>query len=149
MSRYFYTGDIHIENGGTFYSLENWKYDFVDFVRCQPCSDAGGPENEWRIEVGTVNIPDADSEHFAQARSCIGMSREDFEAYTKAQQRHIMFDACLCYGLYDVTSIRRIRIGKKPESHPRYWDEREPDDIYRGNSSLMRIVRKVVRGEYA
>lgn len=149
MSRYFYIGDVNIEHGGTFYSFENWKYDFVDFVRCQPCNDAGGPENEWWIEVGTVNLPDADSAHFGQALGCSGCSESDYRILTRSQRRHFLFSACLSYGLYDVTSTRRIRIGKEPESHPRYWDEREPDDIYRGNASLMRIVRKVVRGEYA
>lgn len=51
-----YSGDVNIEHGGMFYNLATWEDGYVECWRCQPCSDAGGPDNMYWIEHLSVSV---------------------------------------------------------------------------------------------
>ena len=51
-----YCGDVNIKEGGYFFRVhQQWEY--ADIVNVVPCSDAGGPNNMFWIETGTISIP--------------------------------------------------------------------------------------------
>lgn len=141
-----YSGDISIENGGTFYDLSNWhSMGYATALRVVPCSDAGGPDNEFWLEELTVNRQYDDK--VRSAIDTIGMRFDHYENKSKAQQAHILFDACLSYGFYDQLVSKRIRIGKAEVRTRCGWDhDIKPDEILRGNVSLDRYVRKCLNG---
>lgn len=52
-----YTGDINIEHGGLFYSLENFKFGYVDCVEVTEDYDCGdGADTFIRIDQGSVRF---------------------------------------------------------------------------------------------
>lgn len=60
--RWFYSGDADIENGGFFYDLSNFDdLGYAQAVRVTPCSDAGGPDNVFWVEMLSVNTGDKDA----------------------------------------------------------------------------------------
>lgn len=140
--RIHYSGDVNIEHGGFFYSFEGWQYDYADFVRCTPCSEADGPDNCFWIERGTINIPKRDSERFTQALGCIGITSEEWADMKPARQRHTLIDACLAYGFYDLDRTDNVQVGRTTN-----WGRSNapwnPDTVLRANSSLTRFVRNI------
>lgn len=59
--RIFYSGDRNIENGGYFYNLSTWQWDYVEAVRVTPCPDMDGPDNLFYVEKLTLNIRKGDA----------------------------------------------------------------------------------------
>ena len=55
MTKWNYNGDMGLEYGG-FYWREDGADDYVLAVRVTPCSDAGGPDNLFHIESGSIYI---------------------------------------------------------------------------------------------
>ena len=143
MARWFYTGDVNIENGGYFYRLDGFENGYSDVVRVTPCSDGGGPSHMWWIEALTVNGID-DVTRIKDGLNCIGADLDD---YTKAQQRHVIVDALLAYGYSDPancwpqSSSETVEIGKQCQ-----FDSPSelvvPTVKLRGGSSLERYVRR-------
>ena len=141
-SRWKYSGDVSLRNGGYFYDTSNIQYHYVDVVRVQPCSDAGGPDNEWWIESLTVNLPETDEALRIILRTC-GWASEDVNSKPKDVREGMIIDACISHGQYDQNSSTVYRIGPK-ESVPAYtWDGHNENDVvqFRANASLRRRVK--------
>src|ERR1700685_3511801 len=66
--RWHYMGDINLEYGGYFWR-EDGADDYVLCVRVTPCSDAGGPNNLFWIEQGSIYM---DATKRQQCLSVIG-----------------------------------------------------------------------------
>jgi hypothetical protein len=144
MRKFFYSGDAHVEHGGCWYALDTWKWNYVDCVVVTPCSDAGGPSNCWWIETLTVNIPEDAAKVHDAMHSC-GWLPQNLDKLSPAEMRHAIFDACKNYGLYDKVSGHMVRIGGPDQFYKGREGEFNPDKVLRGNSSLDRYVRSVVR----
>jgi hypothetical protein len=170
-ARKFYSGDLNIEHGGFFYTLDNFDRGYVDAVRVTPCSDAGGPDNVFWIECLSVLIPEqtppkplpgltqeqTDAHHelhgtkpemgkFEYAMAGIGYDSEDmwdqWRKFTAAQRRHILVYACESYGLYDLHESETVQVGAV-QDEPQNLDGARytPDKVLRANASLYNYAR--------
>ena len=141
--RWHYIGDVNLEHGGVFIQEGDYP-DYCNAVRVTPCSDAGGPENWYRIESGTVYMGDA--QHMVSALECCDESA-DAPQWRKGY-------AMMCYMAMDVGRVTNsgcyagpdtiVQIGAKRGDYDswRWDDEREPDYVLRGNTSLRRYVKR-------
>lgn len=170
--RWFYSGDISIEHGGVFYNLGPFEDGYVDAVRLQPCSDAGGPDNVFWIEHLTVIIHDGwkhafwgpgdtaaarrahralhdmpDAERTESALTCCGWDDQiaEWDKLTLAQRKHVITDACISYGHYDQTESEMVSLGK-PEFTKNREGEWKPATILRANTNLRKYVRAKCEG---
>lgn len=145
-----YSGDVNIEHGGYFYNLDNWQYDYVEMVRCVPCSDGGGPDNQFWVEDLTVNLPhgvtklETDAARVKMILDC-GMDMDEYAGCTERVQRHWLVDACLQYGKYDTNTTFEVQVGKEIDPS---WSGREfvalqgsDLNVLRSNASLRNWVR--------
>jgi len=135
-----YFGDIDIQNGGYFFNTSNARYGYVDAYRVTPCSDAGGPDNEFWVEALTVTLPD-DAAGIKRVLDGSGWLPDDLPK-AKAARLAMLTDACIAYGEYDVGTSEHVRIGKQ-EKCPSMWEASEPHKILRAGSSLRNYVRNV------
>lgn len=140
MARLIYSGDLNIEHGGMFYSLQTWKNDYVNVLRVVPCSDAGGPDNCFWIEHLTVTIQN-DATKRQSALDVIGVDAEAFKKMKPAARRHALIEAHVSYGYYDTEQSTIVRIGK-PDTFYSGRDTFEPAEVLRGNTSLERYARE-------
>jgi hypothetical protein len=142
-----YFGDVNIECGGYFYDMSNWKWGYVEAWRVVPCSDAGGPDNEFWIESLTVNIPKAKDAWAALAK----VSNEDVDLYRTSSPRmrkHVLVNALICYGSYDMGKSTRIRIGKK-QSLPGWscgWGDGDLHKLH-GRTTLANYIKRVLSAD--
>lgn len=136
MPRLFYSGDVNIENGGYFYSLKNWQFGYVDAVRVTPCSDANAADNCYWVDMVTINL--REGVELERALLCIGQSIADLPK--NACKRHIIIDACLAYGYYDVVPMV-VQIGSKQSE---YGEPIRVEKMLRGNVSLYRYARSLL-----
>ena len=156
MVRYKYCGDVNIEHGGYFYSIQknacNEEISWVDAVRVVPCSDAGAQDNCFWIEELTIIVHDVtDTSKIKNIISCCGWALDsggniidEHQGTVVAQlssraYRSAIVEACIGYGSYDINSTICVSIGK-PDGDCQ--DPVKPDLILRGNASLERYVRK-------
>lgn len=166
---WFYSGDVNIEHGGHFYNLDPFEDGWVDVVRLQPCSDAGGPDNCYWIEHLSVIIhePLADvfagvgttvsqrrahrelhqlpiAERIESALACIGYDSPemlaDWDKRTLAERRHIVVYAALSYGHYDQESSVMVSVGE-PEFTKNREGEWKPETVLRANTNLRKYMR--------
>jgi hypothetical protein len=138
-----YTGDVSIEHGGTFYHFDDFKYGYVNAWRVQPCSDAGGPDNEFWIEELTVIIDPHGSTQRRQCMACVGLTTAQLHEATRYQRRHMLFNAALSYGRYDQLRTTHIRIGKKAP-YDQGWDDTTTPVQLPHNTSLYRLMRRTI-----
>lgn len=136
-SRIFYSGDINIEYGGVFYTLENWQWGYVDAVRVTPCSDAGAADNCYWVEELTVNL--REGEALSNILRTCGWTVEDLPK--GARRRHCLIDAHIAYGAYDVQGSEVVQVGAKQSPHGKPI---EADRILRANASLRRYARSIL-----
>lgn len=131
--RWHYIGDVNLEHGGAFIQEGDWP-DYCNAVQVTPCSDAGGPNNWYWIESGTVYL--GNPEHVARALECCDESA-DAPQWRKG-------DAMLGYMGMDRDSCVIVQIGaKRGDCDSCQWDtDTECDYVLRGNSSLRRYVRR-------
>lgn len=128
--KWHYLGDIDIRHGG-FYWQESGYDDHVYCVRVTPCSDAGGPDNLWHIESGSIYIP----QDKPAPLDIIGVEPD------KATRFDIAY-AWFAYRGMDTDSQTFVRIGKQDEyAGPNGWNP-EPDVVLRGNAKLRNYVRR-------
>ena len=166
---WFYSGDINIEHGGVFYNLDPFEDGYVDAVRLQPCSAAGGPDNCYWIEHLSISIHDGwkhafygvgdtaaerrahrvlhdmpDAERTESAMQCIGYDSPemlaDWDKRTLAERKHIIVYACIIYGHYDTESNEMISIGKPEFTRNREGDWK-PAQVLRSTTNLRKYVR--------
>lgn len=146
-NKWHYSGEVSLENGGYFYDKSNIQYGYVDVVRVQPCSDAGGPDNEWWVEQLTVNLPETDKALGIILRVC-GWTVDEVSGKTKPEREAMVIDACIAYGAYDIDRSAVYRIGPKQDGKPFRWDGHNENSVtqFRGNASLRIQVKKVFMG---
>lgn len=131
--RWHYIGDMDLRYGGSFIREGDYP-DYCDAVDVTPCSDAGGPDNWYWIESGSVYL--GNPEHVARALECCDES-------PRASQWRKGY-AVLRYMGMDNDSRVIVQIGKtRGDCDSWQWnDETECDIILRGNTSLRRYVRR-------
>lgn len=142
--RWFKFGDADMTQGGGFYSLEEWKNGFVEIIRVTPCADAGGPSNQFWIELGSV-YTERSKEEIQRALCCCGLDdKEVWKQYTRAERRHLIVEAILAYYGMESPSRWTVQIGAKVDP---FWNDRggfDPinniDEVLRGNCSLEKYV---------
>lgn len=110
-ARKHYNGDINLEHGGYFYTLDNLKYDYADAWRVVPMSDAGGPDNQFWLEELTVNLP-TEPARINNVLGVCGYECDCDNLPSKRAKQIMLLEACVAYGSYDQTSSVAIRIGK-------------------------------------
>ena len=143
-AKWYYSGDINLEYGGLFYRLDNIKWGYADALRVTPCSDAGGQDNAYWIEELTVNLPD-DKRHPERREDILASCGIDTLPKGRAGL-HMLVDACVGYGSYDIEQSDVVQIGKAPDVVGTRCDIVRPTVILRGNASLRRYVRKRLAG---
>jgi hypothetical protein len=167
--RWYYSGDVNIEHGGMFMQLHEWANGFVNVVRVQPCSDAGGPDNMWWVESLSILLPDlnlhfpfwgagvtvderkatrvlhdVEDHPFEPALISCGWDTQldAWDKLTVHAKRCAMVEAAVGYGLYDQEWSEPVRIG---DDWP-FFDGNHADwpvgVQLRGNSSLRAYVKR-------
>lgn len=134
--RWHYMGDVNLCEGGAFIQ-EGDRPDYCNAVQVTPCSDAGGPDNWYWIESGTVYLGNA--QHVQSALKCCDTASD-------APQWEQGY-AVLLYAGIDCDSWqgrRIVQIGaKRGDCDSWQWDtDTQCDIVLRGNTSLRRYVRR-------
>lgn len=135
-AKWRYNGDINLECGGFFWR-EDGADDYVLCVRVQPCSDAGGPNNQFWIEQGSVYMPD-DAERRRHALTVCGYENE------ANPSRAMLVDAYMAYSGVEVDCMNGriiLQIGVKADELRHSWGGGEADIVIRGNAKLANYVR--------
>lgn len=129
-----YSGDISLEYGGFFWREDDAE-DYVRAVQVTPCSDAGGPDNLYCIEIGSVYLP-LDADERKRALDTIGASAE---TATRAE----LVEAFRAYhGIErDTYGEHVVRIGKAQETRRGGWAPK-PDKVLPANAGLQRYVER-------
>lgn len=132
--RWFYNGDVNIENGGWFYQ-ESGHPDHVYAVEViDSSSGLHMADNEFLISKGTIFIGDDIAVHKA-ALACCGHA--DGEKVT----RHELIYAMNAYrGIEDV-DYSYVRVGKVDKYSRYQLDDDKIDYQLRGNASLRKFVK--------
>ena len=139
MKRWHYIGDVNLEHGGAFIREGDWP-DYCDAVQVTPCSDAGGPDNWYWIESGTIYL--GNPQHVQSALECCDESAD-------APQWRIGYAVLSYMGMNEYQPGRTIvQIGaKRGDCDSWRWDDEiEPDIVLRSNVSLRRFVRREYLG---
>ena len=154
-----YSGDVCLEQGGFYYKTKDVANHYADAVRIVPCSDAGGPDNEFWIEALTIILPENEAD-----LSTVLCSQGDnwptmYVVSTKANKAHMLIQACEGYGKYDVLTTWNVRIGKpghmggvfaKAKIEWTSFIEQGVHDVdqFRAGTSLETIVRRFMAEEF-
>lgn len=150
-ARWNYTGDINLENGGLFWCEDGYA-DYVLAVRVTPVSDAGGPDNVFLVESGSIYLPEDKAPAALETCGYSLRNREIVDCTGAAfplasgAGRLLMVDAFCAYHGLDVDSSELLQLGRRDEfCRSGGWDP-NPDRILRGNTSLLRYVRREFLG---
>lgn len=137
MNEWNYNGDVNIRYGG-YYWKEDGADDYVLAVRITPCSDAGGPDNQFWIEQGSIWLGDTERQN--GALDCIGV------APSEATRRDYVDAALACHGIeWDPwNGEQTLQIGAKAGDASHGWRgfTDGPDIILRGNAKLRRFIER-------
>jgi hypothetical protein len=132
--RWKYSGDINLEYGGLFWR-EDGADDYVLAVQVTPCSEAGGPDNLYWVEVGSIYLPE-DEERRKRALDCIGAASD------KPKRAELVYAFLAYHGIEaDCDGRHVVQIGK-PEKARNDFGTVSVTDQLRGNASLKRFVRR-------
>lgn len=134
--KWHFNGDINLRYGGFFWR-EDGSDDYVLAVRVTPCSDAGGADNLFCIENGSIYMPLDPAKRHSALQVC---GYEDDPAPT----RSMLVDAFMAYGGVERATFNGeviVRIGKAETLTRDGWNP-EPDTVLRGNASLEKYVRE-------
>ncbi|AJD82981.1 hypothetical protein PJWF_00088 [Achromobacter phage JWF] len=131
-------GDVDMTQGGGFYDFEGWPH-YVSIIRVTPCSDAGGPDNQFWVERGTLFMERGPDE-LKRARECFGLDEEEFKKLTPASRRHAMAQAVLAYYGMECAERWTVQIGAKAEPCSTMFDPITPEETLRGNRSLEKYI---------
>lgn len=148
MTKWNYNGDINLEYGGFFWREDGAK-DYVLAVRVTPCSDAGGPDNLFHVETGSLYMPQ-DATKANAALSCCGYSLRTDGAVadgsgfwrTGRAARALLVDAWMAYHGMDLGREYVIRIGRADPDATGWCANETPDHVLRGGSSLRNFVKR-------
>ncbi len=138
MSKWNYRGDVNLCEGG-YYWREDDADDYVVAVEVIPCSAAGGPDNLFWINEGSIYI--------TPERAKNALEGYDI-AYADATRADIV-DAIMGHYGMESDGETTLRIGK-PEPDPDCWrfeqDKFEVDVVLRAGSSLANWVKREYLG---
>lgn len=151
--RWKYSGDMDLEYGGLFWRA-GLHDDYVDAVRVTPCSDAGGPDNLFYIETGSIYMPRdkaavaldtcgyrigyVDPKHI-RVMDCTGA------IMSKANSRALLVDAFAAYHGIERDYETVVQIGPAEERNCNGWSP-DPDHVLRSNAKLANFVRRECLG---
>ncbi len=136
MPKWQYTGDMSLEYGG-FYWKDEGDPESVEALKVTPCSDAGGPDNLFHVESGTVYM---NPERLESALDVIGLTPE-------TASRNDVIYAFQAYSGLDRDAYggeRVIRIGPDESDYMRRsggWNP-EPDVILRAGTDLRKWIER-------
>lgn len=137
MNEWQYNGDVNIRYGG-YYWKEDGADDYVLAVLITPCSDAGGPDNQFWIEEGLIWL--GDSERQTRALDCIGVVPGD------ATRRDYVEAALAYYGIErdSEQTLQTLQIGAKAGDASHSWGgfPGGSDIILHGNAKLRRFIER-------
>ena len=131
-SNWNYDGDVNLAYGGTYWR-EDGADDYVLAVRVTPCSDAGGPDNKWHIESGSIYMPT----DRAAPLDIIGVEPAN-------ATRRDLVSAWLAYSgidRYTWNGETVVTIGRNAADDCRGWNP-DTDVRLHGNASLARYVAR-------
>lgn len=143
-NRVFYKGDINPECGGFFYTLENVKFGYADAVRVTPCSDAGGPDNCFWLDVLSVNIERRQRDIDEALSVC--ERTDEYRSASKAHKTHMIIAECVWAGFYDCDRTM-VRIGK-PDEYYNGVGEFNPECVFRAGTNIGNLARRALRAGY-
>ena len=137
MNEWQYNGDVNIRYGG-YYWKEDGADDYVLAVRITPCSDSGGPDNQFWIEQGSIFL--GDSARQVDSLAVIGLS------VSEATRCDYVDAAFTCRGIeWDSwNGERTLQIGAKAGDASHGWGDFTdgPDIILHGNAKLRRFIER-------
>jgi len=140
--RWHYNGDVNLEYGG-FWWREDGADDYVLAVRVTPCSDAGGPDNLFHVERGSIYLPQDAAGRATRLSVCGYIDPPDANPATA---RTLYVDAAIAYGGIERDTYRGetvVQVGAKLDDCAEVggWQP-TPDVILRGNASLRRYIKR-------
>ena len=135
MYKWHYNGDVNLTYGG-YYWREDGADDYVLVVRVIPCSDAGGPDNLFCIEQGSLYLP-GDTDKRRRALGVCGWEKEENPS------REMLVDAFIAYGGIDQDCMNGATVVRFGPAHPIGRDSWNPapDVILRANANLKKYVK--------
>lgn len=132
-----YNGDASLRQGGYFWRDADAD-DYVEIVEVNACSDAGGPDNLWQVERGSVYLSD-DNDKRWQGLDIVGADRAFIGPYELGE---LVFGMKAYWGMEaDPYGVRVVRIGAKDDSDRNGWNP-DPDKILPANAHLRNYVFK-------
>jgi hypothetical protein len=148
--RWNYNGDVSLKHGGFYWREDGLGLDdYVLAVRVTPCSDAGGPDNVFHIEAGSIYMPQ-EIDAANRALACCGYSIDASGTvtdctgarHTGKRARALLVDAWLAYHGTDRDAEYIVRIGSAEPGARGWCAEEEPDCVLRAGSSLRNYVKR-------
>ena len=141
-----YNGDMNIKNGGFFWR-EDGSDDYVLAVRVTPCADAGGPDNLFVVECGSIYLPREIDQQRA-AFECCGWTLSDDGTLTdyaggvfkSDALRELEVDARMAYAGMERDRDIVIRIGRDESTDGRSGWNPSPDIVKPANLNLRRFI---------
>lgn len=135
-TKWRYYGDVSIRHGGVYIRDDEIDQDICHIVEVIPLSDAGGPDNLFRVLIGTLDL-DVNKETVKKALDVRGQTLEEATRDDIA----LALANYSSYVYHDEDVI--VQIGKPCE----YWSGREennpePNYILRAGVSLRNWVEK-------
>lgn len=135
-------GDMSMEHGGGFYAFDGWPY-WVSCLQVVPCSEAGGPDNQFWVERGALHVQRSKPE-MERILATIGMDDPDeWRRLGRAGQRHAKIQAVLRYcGMGGITR-EVVQVGPTDTFfNKRGWDPITADITLRAGSSIENYARR-------
>lgn len=139
MSKIHYFGDCNIREGGYFYTLNNWKWGYVDVMRVTPCNDWGAADNCYVLENLVVNLR-TESNELASILAVCGFAVADLPK--GVESKHMQVEAHVGYGAYDRIGMQVVQIGAKQRE---YGEPVQVNHVLRGNASLRKYARQLFK----
>jgi hypothetical protein len=150
-TKWHYIGDGFVDADGMWISLDGWDYGYATAIRVTPCSDVGGPYNEYWIDRLCVSLPEEGGKKWDDmVRSCGADEELDDteEPCLDGEERQLFIvECCVSYGYYDVEWSHVLRIGKESDCSAG-WDRLEPDITVRGSSSHDTTIRRLAKKQW-
>ena len=133
--RWHYFGDVNLEEGGTFYTLD----EFAHAVRVTPVSDAGGQDNAWWVERGSIHIPD----NLEGMLKSAGILESDLSSDPVIRMHELIHMADMG-GYIEYERSEVIQIGPEDPFHGS--DFVEPHVTLRANTDLRKWIKRKYLG---
>lgn len=128
---WYYQGDVNLENGGTFYCLDEVRWGYAEAVSVMCCKEGGAQSNCWWISENVINM-DCSTATIGNILKWAGVESENPTVLEKVIAMHE-------YGRYEQQTGVVVQIG------PEDFDCRDPvtpDVKLRAGVDLEKWVRR-------